>query len=676
MLPNLFSFFLDAEATTALAILIALIGAPLTALFARRRVFVSWLTFAIVAVCSLLVVIACFSVLQGGHGEPLTLLDLADRGDSLRFAIDGLAALFLLTIVLVSLLATLFSVRYMEHYADYSLARYTPQLLLFFAGMLGIVAVTDMLWWFCLFWQLMTIPSFLLVRFEYREPTNTRAALKYLVMMELACAAIMLGGYLLSDFVGLGGVFAPTGLAHDFETVARGLPLLMAASPRLSLVAFILLLLGFGIKAGIWPFGQIWLPDAHPAAPSPISAMLSGVMIKTGVFGLLRVFLNLTPLVGSSSFPLAAWGTVLLLFGLATLTTGTLQALKQEQSKRLLAFHSIGQIGYIVFALGAALLLLAKGMPVLALIALIGGLFHVVNHALFKSLLFLNAGMVLGVTGSQNLNHLGGLFTRLPLTALTALVAAFSIAGVPLLNGFVSKWTIYTATLQGGAASWLLPLGAVLALIISAFTLASFVKFYGVIFLARPSDLSRQQTGRDALDTTPSLIAPQLVLAALCLLFGLMPQFGFTLLQAGVGQSLTGLAEMLTPALNDASLETASLVVDFSGGATFTPLLLLGLFLVIGGAVWGISRLGGAASRQSPPWLCGYAQEAAGADHLRYSAHHYYFEIKRYLRWLGGDATGKAAKTVSELDSLDHHRVRLEKIRARRDALLDKSAGA
>ena len=266
---------------------------------------------------------------------------------------------------------------------------------------------------------------------------------------------------------------------------------MLAEQPLLTGLAFALFLVGFGIKMGMWPFGQVWLPDAHPAAPSPVSAMLSGVMIKTGVYGLMRYFLWLVPAEARADFPLTWWGLAVVGLGTVTLFTGTMQALKQDQTKRLLAFSSIGQVGYILLGLGVCMTLLGgtefDPAAALAAAAFCGALFHTLNHGLFKSLLFLNAGSMLHATGTQDLNKLGGLMKFMPLTAVTALIASFSIAGVPLFNGFASKWSIYVAAIQGGPACGFLPLLAMVAILTSALTLALFIKFFGGIFLSRTS---------------------------------------------------------------------------------------------------------------------------------------------------------------------------------------------
>ncbi len=337
-------------------------------------------------------------------------------GFALRIHVDGLTAIFLMLAALIAVPAAFYSIAYMRHYRDYGVHRFYPHFLLFLAAMYGLLSTTDMMWVFFFFWQLMTLPSYALIRFEYRKPENVHAANKYLIMMQIACAAMMIGAALLAGGKPVSGAGS---LKYDFDTVSANLPSMLSAHPGLAALAFALFLVGFGIKMGMWPFGQIWLPDAHPAAPSPVSAMLSGVMIKTGVYGLMRYFLWLVPIAARKDYPLDSWGLVVAVLGTITLFTGTMQALNQEQSKRLLAFHSIGQIGYILLGTGTCMALLPAAGPkaaTLATIGLFGALFHVLNHGLFKGLLFLNAGSLLHATGTQDLNKMGGLMKFMPLT--------------------------------------------------------------------------------------------------------------------------------------------------------------------------------------------------------------------------------------------------------------------
>jgi formate hydrogenlyase subunit 3/multisubunit Na+/H+ antiporter MnhD subunit len=408
---------------------------------------------------------------------------------------------------------------------------------------------------------------------------------------------------------------------------------------------------------GMWPFGQIWLPDAHPAAPSPVSAMLSGVMIKTGVYGVMRYFIWLVPLRAQADYPLAAWGFVIAVLGTITLFTGTMQALKQEQSKRLLAFHSIGQVGYILLGVGTCMALLPVAGSTAAMlpsIAFFGALLHVLNHGLFKALLFLNAGSMLHATGTQDLNKLGGLMKYMPLTAITALVASFSISGVPLFNGFVSKWSIFVASIQGSRSAHYLSVCAIVAILTSALTLASFIKFFGVSFLSRTSALvaaraaasveaqdgapgsrprfSGANLGRALLEVPWTMQLPQLFLALLCIGIGLFPAVPFRLMQRALETSREGFGNALAagaPVFGS----TLTGLTDRYSISVFTPLALAAVLVLLFVLVRGMSKLGGAARRTAAPWLCGYAQEA---ECHRYVAHNFYGEVKRYFGWLGG----------------------------------------
>ena len=626
--------------TAANAILLALVisaaGALITLLFSKNKAVAGWISFFITALSGLLAIYAAATVLLSGPGEAVTILSLPAAGSAFRIYVDGLSAIFLGLIATIAILSAFFSISYMEHYKEYGVARYYPYFLLFVAGMYGIVTVTDMMVFFFIFWQLMTLSSYALVRYEYKKRGNVRAANKYLLMMQIACLLIMAASGMLAESSATIGT--ETVQQYDFDAIRHGLPGLLQSSSGLVTIAFLLYLVGFGIKAGMWPFGQMWLPDAHPAAPSPVSSLLSGVMIKTGVYGLMRSFLWLIPENALPYYPNRGWGLIIAVIGTITLFIGTMQALKQEQSKRLLAFHSIGQVGYILLGLGACIALISTGwrneaVMGLAAIAFYGAIFHTINHGTFKSLLFLNAGSMLYATDTQDLNKLGGLIKYMPVTAVMTLIASFSIAGVPLFNGFASKWSIYVATILGSSTAPYLGVCALFAILTSVITLASFMKFFGVSFLSRTSALVAQKASRKPLlEVNWMMQFPQLILAALCLVFGIIPIGAYQLIEQALDSSQQGLAAGLAK-MPLANLDGVVGIASTGGTALFDPLVLIIVLGIMFLAAMVISRLGGAQKRVDEPWLCGYAQD--GEQH-RYGAHHLYSGIKRYFRWIGG----------------------------------------
>jgi hydrogenase-4 component B len=622
------------EQAVVASILICIAGAFLTLLLSRLRTVAGWICFVAVLSAAVLIFQAALTVLISGPAQhPSSFFEIPGIGFSLRIYVDGLTSIFLMLAAFIAVPASFYSIKYMRLYDEYGVARYYPNFLLFLAAMFGLLSTADMMWFFFIFWQMMTLPGYALIRFEKKKPENIRAANKYLIMMQIACASTMVGAELIAP----SGV-SSTIMKYDFDMVSTGLPDLIRTNPGTMVLAFSLFLAGFGIKMGMWPFGQIWLPDAHPAAPSPVSAMLSGVMIKTGVYGLMRYFIWLVPEGGWDYFPLARWGIVVAVLGTITLFTGTMQALKQDQSKRLLAFSSIGQIGYILLGLGVSMALLQTEnhkYAGLAAIGFCGALLHILNHGVFKSLLFLNAGSMLHATGTQDLNKMGGLMKFMPLTAITVIIASCSISGVPLFSGFVSKWSIYVAAIQGSEAAGYLAICVFIAIITSALTLAVFIKFFGVSFLSRASTLVKAKTERQERVEVPWMMqVPQVCLALICLFLGLAPFASLSLLQKVLASSPHAYGALLANAahINGGML---SGVKFMEGSAMFMPIaiaVLLGLMFLLS---YGISKLGSSKRRVAAPWLCGYAIEA---DCHRYTSHNFYGEIKRYFRWLGGAA--------------------------------------
>ena len=381
----------------------------------------------------------------------------------INLVLDGLSGLMLLTVAVVSLAATLFSIRYMDHYT--ARPKYYALFMLMVAGMNGAILTGDMFNLF-VFIEIAAISSYALVAFGCGEQ-ELEASFKYAILGSVASSLILLAVAILYC------QFGTVNMAHLGRKLAEVAP--GDAARRVGLYSLVLFMGGFGLKAALVPF-HAWLPDAHPSAPAPISAMLSGVLIKAiGVYALVRVVFNVFGVT-------AAVAQALMVLGTLSMVVGVFLAIAQWDFKRLLAYHSISQIGYVMLGIGVGGAVIAKGgNQAVAALAIVGGLYHLVNHAVFKSLLFLTAGAVEYTTGTRQLQEMGGLRQRMPVTAGTSLVASMSIAGVPPFNGFVSKFVIILACVLAryyGYAAW--------AVFVSIMTLASFMKvqkyaFFGTL---------------------------------------------------------------------------------------------------------------------------------------------------------------------------------------------------
>jgi multicomponent Na+:H+ antiporter subunit D len=364
----------------------------------------------------------------------------------INLVLDGFSVLLLVTISLVSMMVTIFSLDYMKKFTD--MPKYYTLLMLMIVGMNGVVLTGDFFNMF-VFVEIAAVASYALVAFG-TESEELEAAFKYMILGSVASAFILLAVII---------IYATTGslnMAHVSSIIAE-----RGVTPPVQL-CFALFLMGFSIKAALVPF-HAWLPDAHPSAPAPISAMLSGVLIKAiGIYALSRIIFNVFGL----SF---AFSEILMILGTVSMIVGVLLAIGQWDFKRLLAYHSVSQMGYVVLGLGL-------GTP----LGILGGLFHLFNHASFKSLLFLNSGSVEYSTGTRNLKEMGGLKEKLPVTSATSLVASASIAGIPPFNGFWSKLMIIVAAVTSGH-----PMYALAAVIASILTLASFLKVQRYAFFGK-----------------------------------------------------------------------------------------------------------------------------------------------------------------------------------------------
>jgi len=506
---------------------------------------------------------------------PLGLPDLP-----FHVRLDGLSALFLAILALATVGISIFAAGYFRAGQGTAPGLLCLQYHVFLASMV-IVLLADDAYLFMVAWETMALSSYFLVTTQHRIPEIRQAGFLYLLIAHLGAIAILLAFGVLS-----GGSWEFT-----FEAMRGNAPTL---SPGWIVAAFALAVLGFGAKAGLLPL-HVWLPEAHPAAPSPVSALMSGVMLKMAVYGFLRVAFDL--------LPAGRWwlGGALLALGLATALFGVVYAAVQTDMKRLLAYSSIENLGVVFAAIGLALVFRASAFPELAALALAAGLYHALNHACFKSLLFLVTGSVLHATHERSLGRLGGLMRRMPWVAWLGLVGTLAIAGLPPLNGFVSEWLLlqsflFTPGIPQPFANMLIPLGAALLALTAALAGYVMVKFYGVIFLGQP----REAALAGAQDCGWLERAGLVWLAGACVLLGLMP--------GAVLGLLAPATELLTGAtVGSAGGSALWLVPVAAERASYAPIVfLLGTLAVVAATFLAVRLRYRVPVRRAPPWDCGY----------------------------------------------------------------------
>lgn len=467
------------------------------------------------------------AVIPIGSGCLLGLVDAASRliyerpgnasfaylkAFSLDFQMDALSAFFLVIIFFICLLSAVYSFHYLnepEKSMKSSVGYVFFSLLI--AAMALVVTASNMIA-FLLSWEIMSISSFFLVVHSYGAPENRYAGRIYFIFSQVGAMFIFAAFGIIYQFTGNFGLEGAASLSHGAKVLV-----------------FVFTFIGFGSKAGVFPL-HVWLPHAHPAAPSHISAVMSGVMIKTGIYGILRMYAVLdlhTPL----------FGDMVLIAGVASGILGVVYALGQHDLKRLLAYHSVENIGIILIGIGIGMTGVASGKPVMAVMGFAGGLLHVMNHAIFKSLLFMGAGMVLQKTGTRSMDVLGGLLKKMKITGTTFLIGSLAISGLPPFNGFVSEFFIYIGAFKGVALTgkpFVLSFLSIVSLaVIGGLALACFTKVMGVVFQGEP----RTEAARIVDEKGTAMTAPMVVLAGACLLIGIFPE-PFILLAVKAGTAL------------------------------------------------------------------------------------------------------------------------------------------
>lgn len=416
--------------------------------------------------------------------------------------IDQLSAFFLFIISLIALLSSVYSIGYMrQFYGKYNIGLFGFFYNIFIASMMFVVTSNDALF-FVVVWEVMSLASYVLVIFEHDHAENVKAGFLYFIMTHVATGGIILAFLLIFSISG----------SFDFDVIRMK----AASIPPFELALISLLMLfGFGTKAGVIPF-HIWLPEAHPAAPSQVSALMSGVMIKTGIFMMMRLFFDIIP----SS---AMWlGILILVIGSVSSLLGVLYALSEHDIKRLLAYCSVENVGIILMGMGSSLIFISAQNFPLAALAFAASLFHTMNHAIFKALLFLGAGSVVSATHTRNIEEYGGLIKKMPYTAFFFLIGAVAISAIPPFNGFAGEWLTYQSLFAGVGAFGIFEKSVFIFAIVSlAFTgglaAACFVKAFGVTFLAK----SRSHESEKAKESESTLLASMSILAFLCLIIGI-----------------------------------------------------------------------------------------------------------------------------------------------------------
>jgi formate hydrogenlyase subunit 3/multisubunit Na+/H+ antiporter MnhD subunit len=557
------------------------------------------------------------TVLFGGSLESL-MYDWYLPFGQFHLAMDGLSAFFMLPILILSPLTALYGVGYLAkkrgrgaHFFFFN-ALVTSMMML-------LVSKDGIL--FLLSWEVMAMSSFFLVVFDGERKSVRDAGWVYLTATHLGTAALLV-------FFMMQGELAHSFNFDDFTAVASAGGL----SPSLALVLFGLAVFGFGSKAGFFPL-HVWLPDAHPAAPSHVSALMSGAMIKMGIYGLVRALLFLGP-------PPSSFGWTLVGIGLASGLLGIVSALAQHNLKRLLAYSSVENIGIIALGLGGGLLGMSWNIPALAVLGFGGGLLHVLNHSIFKGLLFMGAGALLHQTKTGEMDDLGGLLKSMPMTGFTFLVGAAAICALPPFNGFVSELLIYLAGVQGIAvktgSAMVLSTGIFVGLaLIGGLAVACFTKCFGLVFLGEP----RTAHAKDVRDVSFSMIFPMVTLALLCPAVGLGGPFVLHLIAPGInvltssdGASALLLHKQADGALAMTAVAGAGMILLFVMFRMIKNMLLRRRNVTVQGV-----------------WDCGYA---APSSSMQYTGSSYVRPttnlFQPFLRTLrqGGDVQGYFPKDV------------------------------
>ena len=560
----------------ALAIALACFATASAAGLVGRRA-IPWV-FGLTVLGGVVAGIAAIRILADGGSTETIIIPIGLPWLGAHFRIDSLSAFFVMVVNLAAALTAIYAIPYTRH--ELEAARILPLFPLFVAAM-NLVLIADDAYMFLLSWEFMSLASWLLVLAAHRNKATTGAAFLYLIMASVGTGALLLAFGLLA---GGAGSYAFDSFRGSHLDALRMIPV------------FALVMIGAGSKAGMVPL-NVWLPPAHASAPSPVSALMSGVMTKVALYGLIRILFDLTA--GGMEW---WWGVVVVLFGGVTALTGILYAVVQSDIKRLLANSTVENVGIVLAGIGLALAFRAAHLDALSSLALAAALLHAFNHATFKSLLFLGAGAIITATGEQDMEKLGGLIDRMPRTAFAFLIGAVAISALPPLNGFASEWLIFQGIVNGSLlpdwpSKFAVPVvGAMLALA-AALAAVSFIKVFGIVFLGRP----RSDAARDAHEVGWLMVGPMGILALACVTVGILPKLVLDLIRPvttallSTGQRSVDSSDWvwLSPLGQDRS--------SYSGLVVFVVVAIMtGLLTLV------IHRFASNRIRRSAPWDCGF----------------------------------------------------------------------
>jgi hydrogenase-4 component B len=521
------------------------------------------------------------SIFLSGRSLHLELPQTTPLG-AMAFTVDQLSAFFLFTASFLGAAVSLYSLDYTtEYFHKRHVGLFIFLYNTLFLTLVALLTAANFIF-FLFAWEVMSFTIYFLIVFEHDDEASRRAGFLYVVMSHIGTA--LLTTMILIFFV-QGGSFDFAALKISAHQI----------TPTLKSVIFLCTFVGFGIKAGIVPL-HIWLPEAHPATPSNISALMSGVVIKTGIYGIVRVAFYL---LGPGPM---WWGVLVLAVAVVSAVLGVMYALMEHDLKRLLAYHSIENIGIILMGVGAALIFSSTGNKTVATLALIAGLYHVLNHATFKGLLFLGAGSVVRATHTRNIEELGGLAKTLPYTSVFFLIGAVAISALPPLNGFISEWLTFQALLLGFTTADLtvklaMPVTVALLALTGALAAACFVKAYGITFLGLP----RSKAAENAQESPRNMLAAMGVLALGCIVLGIFPGLALSALNP-LSSSLLG-----SSMTNAVSLAGPTMILSASPSTSVAPALMLALLAGFAGLpiAAGLLMGGRLRTRIAKTWACG-----------------------------------------------------------------------